>query len=452
MNMQRNGMIALLIAGLATLSASAGDWPQFLGPDRDSVSRETGLLSKFPAAGPKVLWTAKLGSGFGGAAVAGGAVHVLDRNEQRDIFRVLDLRRGTEQWRHAYDAPGRASHAGSRSTPTIDGDRAYTVGSFGHVYCFDLKKRKPLWHFQLRERHGEQPLKWAVAQSPLVYRDLLLVNPMTIGEPATVAMDKKTGVTRWKSEAFGGDFYSSPVVRTIAGVQGVLQIFSNSPENNLVLFLDPETGETIWKYTDYGVKWSIPAPTVLPDGKHVFITGGYDAGSVMIAVEKSGSGFNVEKKWSIESGSQLHPAIPVGNVLYANINENATLRRSTMGKGGLACIRPADGKILWRTGAEPNFNRGHVLLADGKLIVLDGKIGDLVLIKPDPAGYRELDRANLFPEKKGNEIWAPMALANGLLVLRDQFELKCVDLRAASPSASADHREPFAAGNGSRGQ
>ena len=423
----------LLTAAMVAATCATGfaaEWPQFLGPTRNAVSPEKGLLDRWPAEGPKVLWTADLGLGFGAAAVVDDEIYLLDRGDDQDIFRVLDLKTGQEKWKHAYDAAGRASHPGSRSTPTVDGDMVYTVGSFGDVYAFNRKTQKPVWNLNLNKAYSQAQLKWAYAQSPLIYKDTVIISPLGPDSPALIALDKKTGKVKWESEQkYGGDYYSSPVIEKVAGVEGVMILMSAGKDNNLLLFADPSTGKTHWTWNGYGCQWTIPAPTVFPDGKTIFVTGGYDAGSKLITVDKRGIEYKVTEKWSIPEGSQIHPAVLIGKHLYANINTNSTLRRDTLKTGGFACIDPATGKVVWRTGESPNFERGPFIIADGKMIILDGKIGDLVLAQISPEGYREISRVNMFQEKRGNEIWAPLALVDGLLVLRDQYQIKCVDLR-----------------------
>ena len=134
---------------MAAACSSLADWPQYLGPDRNAISTERGLLRSWPEGGPKVLWTITLGAGYGGAAVSEGKVYILDRigNEnEKDVLRCLDLLTGKEQWSFSYDAPGRVQHPGSRSTPAIDGSFVYTCGSFGDLYCFDKNTHKPVWN------------------------------------------------------------------------------------------------------------------------------------------------------------------------------------------------------------------------------------------------------------------------------------------------------------------
>lgn len=427
-NQIRHGSAMLLLALAAASAALAGDWPQFLGPSRNNISSETGLLDKWPAQGPKTLWTVQAGEGFGPAAIADGKVYILDRKPgEADALRVLNLADGKELWKYEYPAAGNYSHPGSRSTPTVEGDTVYTVGSFGHVNAIDTKTRKPIWTFNLAKDYEAGKLNWGFAQSPLIHGDMVILSPTHADTPGLIALDKKSGKKLWESEAFGGDYYTSPMTHTILGVKGILM-----HTNDLLVFVAPETGKTIFKHKTRFCRWSIPMPTVFEDGR-IFVTGGYGAGSVMYKATKTGDEFKISQSFALpKDGSQLHPAILHKGKLYVNINENDKLRRDTMVDGGLACIDPDSGKVLWRTGANPNFHRGAFILVQDKIVLLDGNNGDLILIDPSADGYKEVSRTKVFdvPARGDNKIWAPLALSNGLLVIRNQSAIKCLDLRA----------------------
>lgn len=420
-------LFAMIIAG----GVARADWAQFEGPDRSGVAPAIKLMAKWPAEGPEVLWTKRLGAGFGAAAVKDAMVFVLDRpDSDSDVLRVFDLQKGGELWRYQYESKGRFSHPGSRSTPTVDDDHVYSVSSLGQVYCISRKTHKPVWTLHINKEYPEGRLKWGFAQSPLLHDGKLIVTPVSPDSPGLIAINKDDGKVIWESEKFGGDYYSSPTIRTIAGVTGVLQIF-----NNDVVFVNTDNGKIIWKYSGYYCKFPIPAPTVLPDGKTIFITGGYEAGSVMIRVNKSASGYKFDELFKMVEGSHLHPVIHHGGFLYANINENKTTRGAGMKNGGLACIDPANGKVLWRTGDNPHLNRGNFVLADGKFIMLDGQLGDLYLIEPSSKGFRPISKSPVLKQqstRKQNEVWAPIAISDGLAIVRDQRSLKCVRVGADS--------------------
>ena len=187
-----------LVTVMLVLSAPAlfaADWPWQYGPRRDHTSEQKGLLRTWPAEGPKVLWTVPVGAGFGGPAVSGGNVYLLDRDENvGDTLRVLDLASGKELWTFAYDAAGSFMFAGSRTTPTVDGEHAYTVGPMGDLHAINTKTRKPSWRTNIWKDFGggaELP-RWAIVQNPLIYGDQLIVATQT-PEAGVVAFDKLTG-------------------------------------------------------------------------------------------------------------------------------------------------------------------------------------------------------------------------------------------------------------------
>jgi outer membrane protein assembly factor BamB len=425
--MIRKATIAVILTTglLATASLMAADWPEFLGANRDSVSAEKNLLQKWPEGGPPVRWTVEVGLGYGGAAIRDGQVYILDRKEDdADVLRCLDIKDGKDAWTFEYPAKGRIDHPGSRSTPTVDEENVYTVGSFGQVYCIGRQTHQPVWNVNLQEKYKAGHANWGFAQSPLLHGDHLIVSPLSAETPGLVALDKKSGKVVWESENFGGDFYTSPIARKVLGVEGIFQL-----TNNQCTFVNAATGKTLWKYNGWSCKWPIPAPTVLPDGHRVFITGGYGAGSVMIDVVKTGDKFETKELFKLKEGCQLHTPINYQGKLYANINENDNLGGGKRVNGGLACIDPDSGKIVWRSGADPNFERGALMFAGDLAIMIDGEKGLLYLISPNPDGYKEIAKAKLL-DGKGKEVWAPMALSNGLLVIRDQTQMKCVDLRS----------------------
>ena len=144
--MKKSYILTALLVVIANGVCLASDWPQYLGPDRNAVSTETGLMRSWPEEGPAVLWTVPLGQGFGGAVVSKGKVYVLDRvGNKQDVLRCTDLSTGTQDWTFAYDAAGEIDRPGSRSVPTIEGNNIYMCGSFGHLKCIDLRTHQAIW-------------------------------------------------------------------------------------------------------------------------------------------------------------------------------------------------------------------------------------------------------------------------------------------------------------------
>jgi outer membrane protein assembly factor BamB len=412
--------IAVVIL-LITAGTNAADWPGYLGPNRDAISSEKGLLRSWPEGGPKVLWAFPLGPGYGGAAISGGKVYVLDRiGGKQDVLRCLDLDTGQEDWSFSYDAPGRVSHPGSRGTPTVDGNYVYTCGSFGQFYCVDLKTHKPIWHKNIWEDFdGGRLPQWAISQNPLIYADSVILASQT-GKAGLVAYDKLTGELKWASPALPGrPGYVSPKLVHVAGEDQVVMITAaNRGTGGAVVGIDPKTGKTLWTYTNWQCKIPIPNVTEVGDGR-LFITGGYEAGSAMIRIAKSGDSYTATEVYKTDDfGTHCHPPVLYEGHLYAHCTTNTR-------RDGMVCM-DVNGNVKWKTGRSPVFDKGGFLLADGLIFSLDGRKGILYLIQPDPAGFKPLASAKLLGN---NECWGPLALTDGKLIIRDQEQMKCVVVR-----------------------
>ena len=166
-------LITVIVLLVCISNISAQDWPQYLGPNRNSTSAQKGILRSWPQKGPEVLWTVDVGIGFGGPVVKDGKVYLLDRDDKvGDKLRCFDLSSGKDLWSFSYEAPGSVMFPGSRSVPTLDGNRIYTCGPYGNLYCIDINKHKPVWNKNVwTDFGGGQIPRWAITQCPLVYRD-----------------------------------------------------------------------------------------------------------------------------------------------------------------------------------------------------------------------------------------------------------------------------------------
>jgi outer membrane protein assembly factor BamB len=405
--------LLLTLAGSATLAVGAG-WPQFMGPNGDGTSSEKGLLSAWPAEGPKVLWTFPMGPGYGGAAIRDGKVYAMDRLDKRkDVLRCLDLLSGKEDWTFSYEAPGSVSHDGSRSTPAVTDKHVFTVGPFGHFHCLGRTTHQIVWKKNLLTDYGTKPPRWAVAQSALLYQDLVVVAPQA-DQVGVVAFDQATGTEKWRSEGIGPMGYGSPTGITVDQVDQIVVV---TPVG--VAAVRASDGKVLWKYAH---PCKIPIPNVTPlGGGRLFVTGGYLAGSAIIQVTQEGGNWSVKELATInQMGGHCHPALLYQDHLYllGNMNERSD---------GMICFDLA-GKVVWQTRNNPNLDKGgSILTADGLMYVMDGKTGELYIVQPSPEGFKSLGKTKLLG---GKEIWGPLALAGGKLVIRDQSQMKCVDLQA----------------------
>ena len=417
----RAGLIALLVTS-SVAYAFAADWPGYLGPKRDGTSAEQGLLRTWPKEGPKILWTVPVGIGFGGPAVVGGKVYLLDRDDTvGDKLRCLDFATGKELWSFAYNAPGKFDHPGSRSTPTVDGSNVYVSGPLGDLYCISTTTHKPVWNKNVwKDFGGGQLPVWALTQNPLIYRNLVIVASQT-PQASVVAYDKLTGELKWKSPVLsGGVGYVSPSLVKIGGDDHLVMVMASkgqgrSASGGSVNGLDPISGKVLWTYGSW--QCVIPVPHAVDAGEgRVLITGGYRAGAAMIKVHKATDGtYSVAELFkNADFGAHTQPPILFKDHFYVpyTINERSD---------GLACMT-MDGKVRWKTGDEPPFNKGGAVLADGLLLSVDGNT-KLYLIEPDPAGFKPLASADVL---EPGENWAPIALVDGKLLIRDQKNLKCL--------------------------
>ncbi len=448
--------LTAVVLMVVAYSSPAADWPQYLGPERNSISEEKGLLRSWPENGPEVLWSVALGRGFGGPVIKDGKVYILDRDDQvGDDLRCLDFSTGKQLWNFAYDAPGRVSFPGSRSVPIVDGNYVYSCGHNGDVYCIDINTHKPVWNKNVWTDFGGKPSRisgrvpwgptpvgrfpvWAITQCPLIYGDLLILASQA-PEAGVVAYDKLTGNVKWKTPSLGYVGYVSPAIVKVDGKDHVVMITpstnpfrrSSPDENKLgkVVGIEPLTGKILWEYDKWHCHISVPSAVDAGDNK-VLVAGGYELGAVMIKVEKKANGSygTTELFKTEEFGDQTKPPILHNGYFYAQYGTNSR-------HDGLTCMS-MDGKIMWKTGRDPDFNKGSMILADGLILATDGR-NTLYLIEPDPSGFKSLASAELLGEagadtggrsrgRGSTQNWAPLALSEGKLLIRDQTTMKCV--------------------------
>lgn len=452
--------LIFVTAFLMMISANcvfAQNWPQFLGPTRDSKSPQKGILRNWPEKGPEVLWTVNVGIGYGGPVVKDGKVYLLDRIDSiGDNMQCFELATGKELWNFAWNAAGSVMFPGSRSVPTIDGNHIYGCGPYGDLYCIDINTHKPVWNVNIWTDFGGDPGNapsdepadgrggfkprgnfpiWAISQCPLVYGKLLIVASQA-PKAGVVAYDKTTGKLVWQTANLGNETYVSPAVVKIGGDNQIVMVTSSTnpigrpdapktPGN--ITGIEPLTGKILWNFSGWECHISV-APAVDAGNNKILVVGGYEHGALMIQVDKKADGsFEAKELFrTVEFGDQTKPPVIHNGYFYAQYGTNNR-------RDGLACMN-MNGEIMWKTKREPDFNKGSMILVEGLLLATDGA-KKLFLIEPDPAGFKPIASAELLTApppgegmaaRFGTQNWAPIALADGKLLIRDQSRMMCV--------------------------
>jgi outer membrane protein assembly factor BamB len=400
----------------AWTSAAAGDdWPQFRGPNRDGTSKETGLLRQWPAGGPKRLWTVPVGQGYAGAAIVAGRVYHHDYDEQKGEWAVIarGLADGKVIWRYAEARVIRPNHAITRTVPAADGRYVFSLDPKLGLHCLDAKTGKQLWSKNLVTAYKATIPPWYNGQNPLLEQDRIVI--ATGGEAILVALDKATGKEIWRTPNPKKIVltHASVMPAVLGGVKQYLFGTLNGP-----LGVSAATGQQLWEFPR---KFNVAvAPSVLPvDGERVLMTASYDAGSVMVRVRRDGAGFKAERAWDMqlnEWNSEVHTPILHKGHLFAVGKK----------KRGLFTCLTLDGKETWSSDGKAAFELGSYLLADGMFFVLEGKTGVLRLIDANATAYKELASAQVL---SGPDVWGPMALADGRLIVRDLGKMIALDVR-----------------------
>jgi outer membrane protein assembly factor BamB len=414
-------MVSLVLSNIA----SAADWPQWRGPNRDGVCRETGLLKAWPEGGPKLLWEISgLGPGYSTVSIADGKLYTMgDRDvdgQKAQFVYAYDLATQKELWAARVGPP---HNDGPRCAPTVDGGFIYAVGTDGDVVCIAVESGKVVWTKNLlRDLDGASNLQWKFSESPLVDGDKLLCTPG--GHKAAIAaLNKKTGEVLWKCAMpdigpNGKDQagYSSIQVAPLAGIRQYVQL-----TNEGVIGVSTEDGRFLWGYNRIANRTaSIPTPVI--DGDYVFTSTAYQTGSALLKISPDGSGAKAEEVyWLDKDKFQNHHGgfVKVGDYIYGGHNHN---------RGEPTCVEMKTGKIMWNAD-QPGKGSGCVLYADGNLY-FRYENGLVALVEATPGKYN-LKSTFTTPSRPGAKgpAWAHPVISDGKLYLRHADVLFCYDVK-----------------------
>jgi outer membrane protein assembly factor BamB len=437
------------IAGVAFLAAislgtylRADDWPQWLGPKRDAVWRETGLVEKLPAQF-SYKWRTPIGGGYSGPAVVDGRVYVMDRQLATDTTnpsnafsrgqipgseRVLCLNEsdGKILWTHEYPSAYTVSYAaGPRVTPAIDSGKVYSLGAEGDLSCVDAKTGKSIWQRNFGKDYGVKTPMWGFAGHPLVDGNKLICLVGGEGSVA-VAFDKQTGKEIWRALSAKEPGYAPPMIYDFAGKR---QLIIWHPES--VNSLDPETGKIFWNYPTKAIQSGMTIPTPLKSGDRLFLTSFYN-GSLMLRVTSDTSELIWEsKKVSEKDTDGLH------SVMATPLIQDGYIY-SPCSYGQFRCLKEETGERLWETFAPTSGKSerwGHAFLVkNGSRAFIFSEKGDLIIAKLTPEKYEEISRAHLIDPINRDPgrfvVWSHPAFANKSVYARNDKEIVCVSLAA----------------------
>ncbi|HEX4607466.1 MAG TPA: PQQ-binding-like beta-propeller repeat protein [Urbifossiella sp.] len=445
-------LAAAAAAAFLAVPLAAADWPQYLGPNRDAVWTETGVLKEFPPGGPKVLWRAPVGGGYAGPAVVGGKVFVADKvmkagvKDPDDPFagagaktpateRVLclDAKTGKEVWKHEHEVTYAIQYpAGPRCTPTVSGGKVYAVGAMGDFFCLDAGTGKKLWEKNFPKDYGAKVQVWGFAGHPVIYQDLVIC--LVGGEGSTVvAFNKDTGAEAWKALSASDQGYNTPAVIRAGGTD---QLVVWTPR--ALYGLNPTSGSKYWDVPlqpEYGM--SIMSPR--QDGDLLYAAG---IGNVGVTLKLDATKPAVTEVWRGKGGPRVKEGLfPVNMTPFA---EKGVLYGADQ-PGQFRAIELATGKRLWSTfkpvfGEEKDedFNKGAsgtaFVVKNADRFYLFSETGDLIIAKLSPQGYEEVSRAHILeptgPSLGRKVVWSHPAYADRCAFLRNDKELVCVSLAA----------------------
>jgi len=428
---------------LAGNTLFADDWPQWLGPGRDAVWRESGIVEKFPTNGPPVRWRAKIGGGYAGPSVAQGRVYVADRrlapgtSNPADPFapgvvrgfeRVLCLNEadGEVLWQYEYECPYDISYpAGPRVMPLVSQGKVYTLGAEGNLCCLDAVGGKLLWSREFRKDFGIKAPMWGFAGHPLLDGNRLICLVGGAGSTA-VAFDKDTGKEIWRALSAEEPGYCSPIIYEAGGKRQLI-LWHPEAANSL----DPETG---------GVYWSVPfksragmtLATPRKLGDLLFFTAFY-SGSLMLRLDSAKpAAATLWRTLKVSEQDTTH----LNAVMCTPFLEDGYIY-GVCSYGQLRCLKMETGERVWETLAattsgEPVRWANAFIVKNGDRFFLFNEKGDLIIAKLSPGGYEELSRAHLLePTNKDcgrPVVWSHPAFANRHVYARNDKEIICVDL------------------------
>jgi outer membrane protein assembly factor BamB len=388
----------LLMAAASCSTALAADWPNWRGPNYDGISNETGWLSSWPAAGPKILWEASIGTGFASMAVSNGRVYAMGNIDDNDILYCFDAHTGKEIWKKSYPCPlfNKNHEGGPSATPTVHGEHIYTFSKNGDAVCFKAADGQIVWHKKLTKELGVEIPTWYFASSPFILDNMVILNAGTAG----VALNKADGSLIWQNGK-GAAGYATAVSFTANDRKCVVLFTARE-----IVGLVAATGKQLWK-TSWKTSYDVNAANPVIVGDTVFISSGYNKGCALFKMTPD----KINTVWQNKNMRNHFNSSVVWKGCVYGVDENQ-----------VNCLDFKTGEVKW---SQRGLGKGSLMLADDKLIILSEK-GKLVIAPASPEGFEELASAQVLSGK----CWTVPVLANGRIYARNAAgRLVCVDVK-----------------------
>jgi outer membrane protein assembly factor BamB len=409
-------VVLALLPAAAPGIALAGDWPQFLGPNRDGVSSETGLNWDWKASPPKVLWKTPLGSGYSSLAIVGDRLFTTTKRGDRDIVVCLGISDGKERW--SYDAAPtyidkQKQGSGPRSTPVFHDGKLYCLFPMGELICLTADGKR-VWEVNVfKDTGAANPAGgfyyWGVSYSPLVEGDAVIVNPGGNKENSIAAYDRATGKRLWMT---GNDpaGYGSPIAITVAGKRCVV-----CPTGASLLGIDAAAGRILWRY-EFGNKFNATGSTPVWKENVLFVSAAYGAGSAALELIPASGRWEVRDLWKNRKNLQtlFATSIVEDGCIYGAHGDLSAFQ--------IRCIDLRTGGVKWSERVSERYS----LLAVDRHLLAWSETGNLLALEPNAKNYT---LAGEMPKLLARKSWAMPALADGRLYLRDERNVLCLDLR-----------------------
>ena len=405
-------MLSLLGCETAVWAQSSG-WSQFLGPERNGISDETGLLATWPAQGLDIAWRVDGGVGMSAVAVADDRAITMWNSSRGQVVAALSAKDGAVLWATPLAASYENSMGdGPRATPTIAGQQVFAYTGEGILACLDVTTGAKQWSKSVVRDMAGRPAEYGMACSPLIVDDMVIVTAGGEGR-AVVALDRKNGDVRWTA-VDGLPGYSSPALLNLGGEPQVVAFTARG-----VTGIRPSDGKELWSYP-FKTPYDCNTATPIEVAGNVFISAGENHGCVMLNVTKRATGYQVDEVWaSVDIKSVMRnewqTSVLLNGYLYGFDN---------VGSAGpvthLTCLEAASGKVVW---TKTRFGKGNLVAANGKLWITTMK-GELVLVEATPKGYAEIGRQKIFGKTRQNG-----SLADGFAFVRDDSQVICIKIK-----------------------